>query len=139
MAAFFARAVFANGRYDDAERLTEVSAATGSDDDPITQAMWRGTRARVVAVTGGSAREAERLARESVDLSFETDSLNMQADALVDLAETLRLLDRGGETTDSLEEAIELYERKGNVVSATAVRTLIAAGQPAEVDSRGSG
>jgi tetratricopeptide (TPR) repeat protein len=139
MAAFLARAVFAQGRYDEAERLTEVSSEAGSDDDPITQAMWRGTRARVVAVRGRSDTEAERLAREAVELSFGTDCVNMQADALVDLAETLRLLDRGGETTDILEEAIELYERKGNVVSATAVRTLIAAGQPAEVDSRGSG
>ena len=139
MAAFLARAVFAQGRYDEAERLTEVSSEAGSDDDPITQAMWRGTRARVVAVTGRSDTEAEGLAREAVELSFETDCVNMQADTLVDLAETLRLLDRGGETTDILEEAIELYERKGNVVSATAVRALIAAGQPAEVDSRGAG
>jgi class 3 adenylate cyclase/tetratricopeptide (TPR) repeat protein len=132
MAAFFARAVFANGRYDEAERLTEVSAETGSDDDLINQAMWRGTRARVVAATGRSEREAERLARESVELSFETDCVNMQADALVDLAETLRLLGRGGETQEILEQAVELYTRKGNVVSAAAVRPLAGAGQSVE-------
>src|SRR5687767_15867272 len=70
MAAFFARALFACGRYDEAERVTEVSAETASNDDPITQAMWRGTRARIAAVSGRSAAEAEQLARESVELTF---------------------------------------------------------------------
>jgi hypothetical protein len=37
----------------------------------------------------------------------------MQADALVDLAESLRLLNRGGEIRSILREAITLYERKG--------------------------
>jgi class 3 adenylate cyclase/tetratricopeptide (TPR) repeat protein len=131
-AAFLARAVFSQGRYDEAERLTRVSDDAASDDDLITQAMWRGTRARVLARRGEA--DAERLARESVELSLETDCLNMQADALVDLAETLRLLNRRGETMDLLEEAIALYETKGNVVSATAVGALVSTGQPVEFD-----
>jgi class 3 adenylate cyclase/tetratricopeptide (TPR) repeat protein len=139
MAAFLARALFENGRYDEAERVTRVSDETGSDDDPITQAMWRGTRARVVAVSRRNDAEAERLARESVELSSRTDCVNMQADALVDLAETLRLLGRPGETADILQRAIELYERKGNIVSATAVRTSVEPDQPVEVDSGPSG
>jgi hypothetical protein len=49
----------------------------------------------------------------------------MQADTLVDLAETLRLLDRRGETAEILEQAIGLYNQKGNVVSATAVGALL--------------
>jgi class 3 adenylate cyclase/tetratricopeptide (TPR) repeat protein len=138
MAAFLARAVFAHRRYDEAERVTELSEEMGADDDPITQAMWRGTRARVVAVSGRNDVDAERLARESVELSFKTDCVNMQADALVDLAETLRLLGRHGETDDILQRAIELYERKGNVVSATAVRASVVPEQPVEVDSGGT-
>jgi class 3 adenylate cyclase/tetratricopeptide (TPR) repeat protein len=121
-AAFLARAVFSQGRYDEAERLTQVSADSASDDDRITQAMWRGTRAKVLARRGDA--DAERLARESVELALETDCLNMQADALVDLAETLRLLNRRGETVDVLEEAIGLYKKKGNLVSAIAIGTL---------------
>jgi class 3 adenylate cyclase/tetratricopeptide (TPR) repeat protein len=122
-AAFLARAVFSQGRYDEAEGLTRVSADSASDDDRITQAMWRGTRAKVLARRRDA--DAERLARESVALSLETDCLNMQADALVDLAETLRLLDRRGEAADILEQAIGLYNQKGNVVSATAVGALL--------------
>jgi hypothetical protein len=63
----------------------------------------------------------------------------MQGDALFDLADTLRLLGRPGEASEILERAVELYERKGNVVSASAARKLIASGQPVEVDSRGTG
>jgi len=136
LATFFARALFACGRYDEAERVTDVSAETASADDPITQAMWRGPRARILAVTGRSETEAEQLARESVELAFQTDCVNMQADALVDLAETLGLLGRAGEAPEFLEEAVELYERKGNVVSASATRKLIAPTQAVEVDSR---
>jgi hypothetical protein len=122
-AAFLARAVFSQGRYGEAEHLTRVSADSASEDDRITQTMWRGTRAKVLARRRDG--DAERLARESVALSLETDCLNMQADALVDLAETLRLLDRGGETAEPLEQAIGLYEQKGNVVSASAVAALL--------------
>jgi predicted ATPase/class 3 adenylate cyclase len=120
-AAFLARAVLAQGRYDEAERLTEVSNRAASDDDLITNVIWRGTCARIVA-RRGEASHAERLARESVELSFETDCVNMQADALVDLAETLRVLDRPGDAVTALEEALDLYEAKGNVVSAAAIR-----------------
>jgi class 3 adenylate cyclase/tetratricopeptide (TPR) repeat protein len=138
LAAFFARALFALGEYDEAERVTEVSAEAASADDPITEAMWRGTRARVVAVIGRSDSEAEQLARESVKLAFQTDCLNMQGDAFVDLAETLRLLGRAGEASEILEKAVDLYERKGNVVSASAARKHIAPAQRVEVDSRGT-
>ena len=48
-AAFLARAVFSQARYDEAERLTRVSQEATSDYDLITQALWRGTRARVLA------------------------------------------------------------------------------------------
>jgi hypothetical protein len=94
--------------------------------------MWRGTRARLLALRGDA--DAERLARESVELSLETDCLNMQADALVDLAETLRLLKRGDESMNVLTQAIHRYEVKGNLASATAVGALMSAGQPVQFD-----
>ena len=131
-AAFLARAVFSQGKYAEAERLTRVSHEATSDDDLISQAMWRGTRAKVLARR--SDVDAERLARESVAISFETDCPNMQADALVDLAETLQLLGHGDGGASVLLQAIERYEAKGNVVSATSVRELLSARQPVELD-----
>jgi tetratricopeptide (TPR) repeat protein len=131
-AAFLARALFAQGRYDEAEHVTRISNDAASHDDLITHAIWRGSGARVLAMRGDPG--AERLAREAVEIALQTDCLNMQADALVDVAETLRLLDRGGETRDLLQEAITLYEMKGNIVSATAVAALLSTGQPGEFD-----
>lgn len=131
-AAFLARAVFAQARYDEAERLTEVSNETAAEDDLISHAMWRGTRAKVLARRRDG--DAERFARESVELSLETDCLNVQADALVDLAEALRLLDRPDEAVDALDAAMGMYETKGNLVSARAVGALLSSGQPARVD-----
>lgn len=122
-AAFLARAVLAQGRYEEAERLTEVTEETAAEDDRISQVMWRGVRARVLARRGDG--NAERLARESAELSFETDCLNMQADALVDLSETLQLLGRSGEAGDVLEDAIRLYDAKGNEVSTRAAGAVL--------------
>ena len=132
MAAFLARAVLAQGRYDEAERLTQVTDDIASDDDLFPQALWRGTRARLLARRGDA--DAERLARESVELWLGTDCLNMQADALVDLAETLRLLQRAHESMDVLGEAIRLYESKGNLASATVVGALLSDGSPVQFD-----
>ena len=70
----------------------------------------------------GQAGAAHALARHAVELARQTDFVNMLADALVDLAETLSLLGRDGESRAPLAEAIGLYEAKGNVVSAAAAR-----------------
>jgi class 3 adenylate cyclase/tetratricopeptide (TPR) repeat protein len=131
-AAFLARAVLAQGRDGEAARLTQVCEDLTSDDDAVTQAMWRGTRARLLARRDDPA--AERLARESVALSLESDCLNMQADALVDLAETLRLQQRHHESVGVLTEAIQRYEAKGNLASAHAVGLLVSAAPPVQFD-----
>jgi tetratricopeptide (TPR) repeat protein len=79
--------------------------------------LARQARAKVLARRGEHV-EAERLAREAVNLGDRTEMLNDSANAYVDLAEVLAL---GGQTADAasaLEEALARYARKGNVVSA---------------------
>jgi class 3 adenylate cyclase/tetratricopeptide (TPR) repeat protein len=120
-AAFLAKPLYQLGRFDEAMGLTLASEEAASRDDIASQVIWRGTRAKVLA-RRGEAEAAERLAREAVDLSRETDLVNTRADALVDLAETMRLLGRDDEAAPALEEALQLYEAKGNVASAAAVR-----------------
>lgn len=61
--------------------------------------------------------EAERLAREAVALGEATDMLNSQGDAYADLGEVLLVTGKPDEAAAALEQAIERYERKGNVVS----------------------
>ena len=120
-AAVLARAVYRQERFDDALRLTEISERAASPDDIVSQVLWRGTRARVLA-DRGHTEPAEQLARHAVALARQTDFVNMLADALVDLAETRSLLGRDGDSRAPLTEAIGLYEAKGNVVSAAAAR-----------------
>jgi tetratricopeptide (TPR) repeat protein len=51
-AALLARALFGQGRFDDAEQFTEVAEQLGEPDDALTQIVWRCVRARVAAVRG---------------------------------------------------------------------------------------
>jgi class 3 adenylate cyclase/tetratricopeptide (TPR) repeat protein len=120
-AAVLARAVYEQRRLDDALGLTETSEHAASADDIVSQVLWRGTRARVLAGRG-DAEVAEALALEAVALARQTDFVNMLADALVDLAETRLALGRDGDSEAPLTDAIGLYEAKGNVVSAAAAR-----------------
>ena len=120
MAAFLGRALQALGRDDEAEALTLTSEEAASRDDVGSQAIWRGTRARVLA--GRDDERAVKLATEAVELLRRTDFVNVQADALVDFAATMRALGRDEDALQALTEALRLYELKGNVVSARAVR-----------------
>ena len=83
--------------------------------------LWRQVRAKVLARRGEHA-EAERLAREAVAICEETDMLDAQGDAYADLAEVLLLAGRADEAAAALEQALERYERKGNVVMAARTR-----------------
>src|ERR671934_119616 len=96
-AAFLARALQSLGRDDEAEALTLTSEEAASRDDVGSQAIWRGTRARVLA--GRDEERAVTLATEAVELLRHTDFVNVQADALVDLAATMRTLGREEDAT----------------------------------------
>ena len=120
-AGLLARAVWLQNRHREADRLAEAGREAASDDDLVSQVLWRSTRARALALAG-NAPEADRVGQESVRLSRLTEFVNLQADALVDLAETLVLFARNEEAVAALEEAVGLYEMKGNVVSGATAR-----------------
>jgi tetratricopeptide (TPR) repeat protein len=124
-AARLAHSLYAQKRYVEAEDYTKISEQAGASDDIATQMFWRQVRAKALARRGEDGA-AEDLAREAVALAEPTDALDMRADALVDLAEVLRLVGRKDEPKAVLEDALRLYERKGNVVSAGRVRDALA-------------
>ena len=124
MAAFLARALEGLGRDDEAEALTLVSEEAASRDDVGSQVIWRGTRARVLAGRGDES--AATLAADAVALCRGTDFVNVQADALVDFAATMRSLGRHEDAQPALMEALRLYDAKGNVASARAIRPFLA-------------
>ena len=115
------RSLCALGRYDEAEPLAQLGRELGGEQDLATQMLWRQVQARVHAHRGEHA-EAERLAREAVAIAERTDALNLQGDALCDLAEVLAAAGRPGEATAALEQALERYERKKNLAMLAQVR-----------------
>ncbi len=122
-AGYLAQALCALGRYDEAEKWSRRSEELGASDDVITQMLWRQARAKVLA-RRRELGEGERLAREAVALAEQTDMLSAHGDALMDLAEVLALA--GKDPRAELEQALALYERKGNLVMADRARARLA-------------
>jgi tetratricopeptide (TPR) repeat protein len=77
----------------------------------------------------GRFEEAERLAREAVAILADTDYVNAHADTVADLGEVLLHAGRPSDAVTAVREAIHLYELKGNVASAGALRGRLAASQ----------
>jgi tetratricopeptide (TPR) repeat protein len=121
-AAFLARAVFSQGRVAEAEELAQRSAQLTAPGDLLTQVLWRGVQARVLA-TRGRLDDAEALAREAVALAERTDFLVYHGDALIDLAFILRDAGRTAEAAAAATEGLHLHVQKGNVVTAGTIRT----------------
>ena len=126
LAALLAEALRRQGRTDEAARMTEASERTAWPDDLFAQVGWRATRAEVLA-RGGEPERGEALAREALALLDGGDGLDLQGRALESLAETLAAQERSDEAAAALREAVELYERKGNAVSAERARERLAA------------
>jgi Flp pilus assembly protein TadD len=82
---------------------------------------WRATTAKLLAHRG-SVEEAERLAREAVDVGDRTDYLDDRGRLWMRLGEVLRTAGKNEEAAGALGRALELWERKGNVVSAERAR-----------------
>jgi class 3 adenylate cyclase/tetratricopeptide (TPR) repeat protein len=120
------KVLLAQGREDEALRLSEESEELGSADDVMTQCKWRALRAQVLARRGTFA-EAERLAREAVDLARETDYLDNTGEIVSSLGDVLALAGRTEEAKASFEEAAELFERKGNIVTTQRTREVLLA------------
>jgi ATP/maltotriose-dependent transcriptional regulator MalT len=124
IAVMLADVVYRQGRHDEAEEIARTGAEAAAADDVSTQALWRSVQARVCA-RRGEHDEALRLMRESIALWEATDGIEFRGDALVAFAEVLQLGGRAPEAQEPLQRAIELYEQKGNVVSARATRAAL--------------
>jgi DNA-binding SARP family transcriptional activator len=126
LAAMLAQVLYSQGRDDEAFRFSEISEQAAARDDLVPQVQWRAVRAKLLA-RAGQAEEGERLAREAVALAEGTpDFLLLRADALLDLAEVLAAGGAQEAAVEPIKKALELYERKGNVVSASAARRRLA-------------
>jgi ATP/maltotriose-dependent transcriptional regulator MalT len=121
MAALLSWMVREQGRDDEALALSRTAEAVAAEDDLESQALWRLVRAPIVARAGDLA-DAESLAGTAVELARRTEAVNLQADALAELASVLQLAGRPAEARATAVEAVALYLAKGNQVVAARVR-----------------
>jgi tetratricopeptide (TPR) repeat protein len=124
-AAMLAQTLYAQERFSEAHEQCELAAGAAAADDIVTQVIWRGVKAKLVAREGRFA-EAETLARGAVALVQPTDLLSHRGDAMLDLAEALRTRLSTKEYQRTVRTALSQYELKGNAVGAARARSLLA-------------
>ena len=118
-AALLARAIAAQGekRYTEATKLIAISQEVAADEDIGAQIICQGLSARILADRGRHA-EAVKLSSSAVALAAQTDQLSPRADALLDLAQVLAASGRVSEAYAAATQALDLYQRKGNLPGA---------------------
>jgi len=123
VAALLARAVCEQDRFADAAEMYAAAEELADEDDVETKAVLRWVRARLLAHEGDLAG-AERQVQEAVEALRSIEAPDLRGDCLVALADVLAIAARPDEARAALEAALELYERKGNLVSAERARAL---------------
>jgi class 3 adenylate cyclase len=116
-----AEAIYAQGKYDEAEGFTRISEESAGADDVYSQVLWRSVRAKCIA-RRGKRTEALGIACESVRLVESTDALDLRRHTLASQAEVCRLAGRTTEAQTALHEAIRAAEQKENLVGARLAR-----------------
>ncbi len=111
IAAFLAEALCLAGHYDEVEEVSRISE-NAPESDIVTQVLWRTARAR--AIVNRDPETAEALAREALATAQSTDYPDLEARALVSVAE---VVSPGEEASRLREAARRLYEQKGNVAA----------------------
>ncbi len=104
-------ATYQLGKFEEAEQWCRESERLGGSD-LFSQLKWRSVLAMIQARRGEFV-EAERVARETVEVAETTDLLQLRAELQLGLAEVLRFAGRHDESRRHIRQAIELYERKG--------------------------
>jgi tetratricopeptide (TPR) repeat protein len=107
------RTLYTQGRYEAAATHAEALEDSPAPADREWEIKRRGLRATLLAHEGRT-EAAERLARDGVAIASDTDQLWFHADALIDLAEVLRMAGRPENAAGAAEEALRLYERKAS-------------------------
>jgi tetratricopeptide (TPR) repeat protein len=116
-------AVLRQGRVDEAEELSVIGEEHTANEDAWGQARCLTLRAKVQGVRGDRAG-AEELARRAIELAAADEFPELAADARLVLGEAVG--SAGDAEARALgAEALELYERKGNLVGASWARAYL--------------
>ena len=116
-AQLLANAMYAQGRYDEAESLTHECEEASRPNDVQSQILWRSIRAKLLA-RGGHHERATLLADEALEIASTSDFYSAHADALMDVAEVHGLAGDEQAAATAFDEAVRFYRLKGNVFAA---------------------
>jgi tetratricopeptide (TPR) repeat protein len=130
LAGLLAHALWALGRYDEADRYASIAEELADPDDVDSQVIWRSVKAKLLARRDDAARAIE-LAESARAMAATTDDIDRQADVLRDLAEVYALIGDEQAEGPALRQALELYERKGNRAQAGRIRLRLTEASPA--------
>ncbi len=119
-----ARILALQGKIDEAVELARRSRAEMQPDHAFGQVTAR--LAEAIAFTrGGQLEAAEGVALEALELVERTDALDVHADLLLALADIDRARGRTNQASARVLRAIELSEKKGDMVSVAHARSLV--------------
>jgi class 3 adenylate cyclase/tetratricopeptide (TPR) repeat protein len=122
-AGLLADVLYRQGRYDESAEFAGVCEHLASPDDVASQFHWRCVRGKLRA-RHGAIDEAESLLSAATALIETSDQLDLQGNGLLDFAEVRELAGAPADAAGLSERAAQLFERKGNVVSALRARQL---------------
>ena len=117
VAAYLARVLTVQRRFDEAQELTLESEQTAAVSDLASQIAWRGTRV-LCRLAAGDPASAEEISRAAVALAEGTDDLELKGFAHAGLAAVLTAVDDPRAAATEKAAAAAAYLAKGDVVSA---------------------
>ena len=123
--AVLAEALALQRRDEEAYELTAVTERTALPGDADAQFRWRLVRAEILSRRGAS-EAAVTLAEQAVELMRRTNAPTKLGGALLVSAMVLRDAGRLADASAAANEAIALFESKGDVVSRDRVRAILA-------------
>jgi tetratricopeptide (TPR) repeat protein len=124
LAALLADALYAQGRFDEAEQMTEEAQAGVAPNDTLLRSRLQSTRARLLAQHGQFAA-ARRLLDEVAEATSPTSTVD-KAGVLMARAEVEWLAKAPDEAEASLRTASEIYEERHVVPLAELARAALA-------------
>src|SRR5581483_580365 len=112
-------------KLDEALQYAEIAERHALPDDLQTLIPARRAKAGALALRG-QHEHAETLAHEALELAMRTDWTTLTADTHLALARIHRLAGGHPLASAAAEQALALYQRKGNLASANTSRAFLA-------------
>ncbi|HZD79114.1 MAG TPA: tetratricopeptide repeat protein [Actinomycetota bacterium] len=112
------------GRFEEAESQAARAWSMSADSDVMDQILLRRARAKILAARG-DLESAVRTGREAVELTHGIQDTDLQAGVWMDLGPIFNEAGRQAEAIDLATQAVEMWERKGNLVRAARAREVL--------------